>query len=139
MRSSRAFGVAALLCGALVILIPTVIAPVCEARVETKGGMLVPMRCFYVARAEIPIGALLALAGALLFVLGHRKEAGVALTAIVAALGVVTILVPTALIGTCGNPEMECNVATRPALVLLGAATFLLGGLGAFRQGKSAP
>ena len=39
------------------------------------------------------------------FALGHEREAGLALSAIVAALGVATILVPTVLIGTCGNPD----------------------------------
>jgi hypothetical protein len=139
MKPSKPLGAAAFLCGLLVILIPTAIAPVCEALVETKGGMFVPMRCHYTARTELAIGALLALAGALLFALGRERRAGLALSTLVAALGVVTILVPTVLIGTCGNPTMECNVATRPALVLLGAGILLLGAFGVWQARSRSP
>jgi hypothetical protein len=131
------FGVLSFLLGVLVILTPTVIAPVCDALVEMKSGAFVPMRCHYTAQTEIAIGALLALVGVLLFVWGQRREVALALSVMGAALGVFTILTPTVLIGTCKSPDMECNVATKPALLLLGGAILVVSALGAWLAWKN--
>lgn len=137
MKAARVLGIATVLCGLLVALVPTVILPVCQELLETKAGMFVPMRCHYTAQAEIAIGSLLVFTGALLFVFGQRFEVRGALGAVTVALGVVVILIPTVLVGTCRNPEMPCNVGTKPALILLGAATLLLGAGGVWEAWRS--
>jgi hypothetical protein len=119
-----------ILLGVLIAITGWYIFPVCEMDgkfVETKAGKLLPMPCGYTARAETGLGALVALAGIGLLGLtsyDSRRAFGV----MTAGLGVVVLLVPTALIGMCAAPDHICRVATQPALILLGGITVLVGG-----------
>jgi hypothetical protein len=42
-------------------------------------------------------------------------------------LGVLTILIPTSVIGVCLNPEMVCNTQMKPTLLIAGGITVALG------------
>ncbi len=129
MKKSTLLGSLSALSGLLVILVPTVILPVCEGMVEAKMGKLIPMRCFWTARAEVAVGGLLLLTG-LLHAFSRSDETRRNLSGLILALGVTTILVPTLLIPTCMSPDMACNLGTKPALLLLGGITTILGAAG---------
>ncbi len=104
----------------------------CESQgrmLTLEGGRQIPMKCHWTARAEIALAAPLAATGVMLLVT-RRKETRRALSITSGVLGVFTILLPTALIGVCGNPDMICNSTMRPLLILVGALTIVLGGLG---------
>ncbi len=129
MKFHKLLAAAQAISGALIALTPVVL-PVCQELLETKAGMFVPMRCHYTAQAEIAMGILVAIAGALILIFANQAETRGALNAVVLALGAVVILIPTVLLGTCKNPAMPCNIGTKPALILLGSLTMLLGAIG---------
>ena len=137
MKASKILGIVNAVCGLLVMLTPTVILPVCEDLVKTAMGTFVPMRCHYTAQGEIQVGAVLALVGGLIFVYGNKSETRGALSAVVLALGVAVILIPTVLMGVCANPDHPCNAGTKPALLLLGAVTMLLGAAGIWQAWRA--
>jgi peptidoglycan/LPS O-acetylase OafA/YrhL len=85
-----------------------------------------PMRCYWSARAELGGALPLAAAGVLLF-LSRRKETRRALAILVSVLGVVTMLVPTVLIGVCEQSSAVCNTTMRPAMLAAGGLTVVLG------------
>ena len=123
-------------CGVLVAATPFVL-PVCQGLLLTTTGKTVPMRCYYTGQTEIAVGLLLAFAGILAFAFGRQVEARGALNALVLALGAVVILIPTVILGTCASPDMACNIGTKPALILLGSATMLLGCVGLWEAWSS--
>lgn len=139
MKGSRIFGIGVAITGLLVALTPNVILPVCEELVKTAMGTSIPMRCHYTATAEIGVGGLLSVAGALFFVYGGESKINGILSTMILALGVVTILIPTVLIGTCATPDHPCNLGSKPGLILLGSFTMLLGAGGIWSAWKGAP
>lgn len=88
-------------------------------------GRQIPMKCHWTARAEIAVAAPLAMTGALLLV-SRRRESVRLLSGIGAVAGVAAILLPTALIGVCGNPDMICNSFMRPFLILTGSLVVVM-------------
>lgn len=119
----------------IVLAFVTGIAPQftnCEAAgrmLTLEGGRQIPMKCHWTARSEIAIAIPTALAGALVLAIGS-KETRRALFGVSGVLGIATILLPTELIGVCGNPDMICNHTMRPLLILTGALTLVAGGVG---------
>lgn len=90
-----------------------------------ENGRQIPMKCHWTARAEMAVAApLLATGGLLAF--AKRKETKLFLSALGAVLGVFVILLPTALVGVCANPEMICNSFMLPFLVLTGSLVVAL-------------
>ena len=85
-----------------------------------------PMRCYWTARAELGLALPLAAAGVLLF-FSRRKETRRALAVLVCTLGVVTILLPTVLIGVCEQSSAACNTTMRPILLAAGGLTVIIG------------
>jgi hypothetical protein len=86
------------------------------------------MKCFWTARAELGIGALIAIVGVLLIVLKSRQiRLGLSLAA--ALNGILALLVPTALIGVCGHASMQCRIGTLPALVILSSFVIIVAAL----------
>jgi hypothetical protein len=85
-----------------------------------------PMRCYWSARAAIGVALPLFVVGVLCF-LSRRKETRRALAVLVSVLGVVTILVPTVLIGVCSTSSAECNTTMRPIMVAAGGLTVVIG------------
>ena len=91
----------------------------------TADGRSVPMKCHWTARAEIAMALPLAAVGGMeLF--GKRKEGQIFLSIMGVVLGVLVILLPTALIGVCANPEMICNSTMKPFLILSGSIVALI-------------
>ena len=113
--------------GAVMILMALVlaIAPVfsdCESTgklLTTADGRTVSMKCHWTGIAEIAAAIPLAIAGIYALV-GRRKETLRFAGIVGAASGLVAILLPTVLIGTCMNAAMTCNVLMRPILLAAG-------------------
>jgi hypothetical protein len=100
-----------------------------------------PMRCMWTARAAILAGAPLAVMGALLlFSPAKRKES--ILGTLTVTTGILTMLIPTYILGTCMNPSMICNTAMKPALLIAGGITVAVGaaviGVGAAQRAADA-
>jgi hypothetical protein len=95
-------------------------------------GRQIPMKCHWTARAETAVAAPLGLTG-LLLAFSKRKETQRMLLIVGAVMGVFVILLPTALIGVCGNPEMICNAIMKPTLILTGGLVTGISGIGAIR------
>lgn len=141
MKSHKALAIAQAACGALTALTPLVL-PACAELLKTTMGTSVPMKCHWTAQAEIALGALVAIVGLLIFAFANQAETRGTLHTVVLALGAVVILIPTVIIGTCADPSHTCNIGMRPALLLLGSATMLLGAFGlwdAWRSSKKPP
>lgn len=143
-RTAVIAGIIVLL-GIVIAITPWYIFPVCEAKGMTShsmspvsekignsqaasmaSGML--MKCGYTARAEAAVGIIVILAGLVLFAQKadkYRKVIGGA----IAGFGILTILIPTILIGVCNAPDAPCRIGTLPALILLGALTIVAGAI----------
>lgn len=116
MKNKVVVTIAFIILGVLILLAPTVIFPVCPADMK--------MRCQYTKQAEIGIGILITVLGAVSFFLAEKVRAGISIA--IAGIGVLAIAIPTKLIGVCGSNMMTCNSATRPLLVVLGVLTILV-------------
>lgn len=82
------------------------------------------MKCHWAGIAEVAAAIPLGLAG--IYALRARRRETLRFAGIVGAVSaVMAILLPTALIGTCGNPMMICNVLMRPTLLASGILAFL--------------
>jgi hypothetical protein len=110
--------------GMVVMALVLAIAPAftdCESQgrmLTTADGRAVSMKCHWSGIAEIAAAVPLGLAG--IYALRARRKETTRFAALVgAASGVVAILLPTVLIGVCGNAMMLCNLLMRP--ILLGA------------------
>ena len=84
------------------------------------------MKCYWTAHAEIVVGVPLIALGVLLF-FARRRETTRALGIVTAILGILTILLPTRIIGTCLNDQMVCNTEMKPVLLICGGITVALG------------
>lgn len=105
----------------LVLALATAIIPQftdCESQgkiLTLTTGKTVSMKCHWTARAEIPVGASLALVGAMM-VTSRRKESQRNLSIMGIGLGALAILLPTSLIGVCSGSTMICHSVMRPIL-----------------------
>ena len=113
--------------GVVMILMALVlaIAPVftdCESHgkmLTTADGRSVSMKCHWAGVAEVAAAIPLALAG--IYALRSRRKETLRFAGLVGATsGLVAILLPTALIGTCMNASMICNLLMRPILLASG-------------------
>lgn len=113
--------------GAVMIVLALVlaIAPVftdCESQgktLATADGRSVSMKCHWTGVAEIAAAIPLGIAG-VYALRGRRKETTRFAAIVGAASGLMAILLPTVLIGTCMNDMMVCNVQMRPILLASG-------------------
>jgi hypothetical protein len=111
--------------GLILLALVLAIAPAftdCESHgktLTTADGRSVSMKCHWTGVAEIAAAIPLGIAG--LFTLRGRGRETRRLSAIVGgASGLMAILLPTVLIGTCMNPAMTCNLLMRPILLSSG-------------------
>jgi len=84
------------------------------------------MKCLWTARAAAAVGATLAVVGVLLFI-ARRKETRRALGIVAALLGVLTILLPKGLIGTCAADSAVCNTTMTPIMLAVGGLAAVSG------------
>jgi len=113
--------------GVAMILLAVVlaVAPVftdCESHgkmLTTADGRSISMKCHWAGVAEVAAAIPLALAG--IYALRSRRKETLRFAGIVGAVsGLMAILLPTLLIGTCGSPMMICNILMRPILLASG-------------------
>ena len=113
------WAVAYLVLGLLIAIGPQTIFKVCKS----GGDMVMP--CFYTARAEIVVGAVIAVLGIALYFL--RSGLAKVITGILILISsIAAFLIPTVIIGVCDSPHMHCNAVTRPALIVLSSLTFII-------------
>jgi hypothetical protein len=93
---------------------------------STAAKPAAKMKCLWTARAGIAVAVPLAAVGALLF-FSRRKETRRALAVTTATLGLVTMLLPTALIGTCLSSSAVCNTTMSPIMLAAGGLTIAVG------------
>ena len=84
------------------------------------------MKCHWTGIAEIAAAIPLALAG--VYALRSRRKETTRFAAIIGVVsGLIAILLPTVLIGVCGNPMMVCNLVMRPILLASGILAIVAG------------
>lgn len=125
----RTAGIASLIGGLLLILVPRFILPVCEY----QGYQ--PMHCSDTAHTELYAGILLAGAGVAVMLF---RRPGLVLGALLAAIAVsAAALAFPEFYGYCKSPKMPCNYGTIPAIRLIAvmtAVTALIASGGAIKQ-----
>ena len=103
--------------GVLLILIPTVLFPVCPSD-EMR------MSCFYTSKAEIGLGILSIILG-IAELIASKDEIRAGLGIAQAAVAVLVLLYPLKLTGLCGMSDMRCRVQTLPALIVFSVILFV--------------
>jgi hypothetical protein len=93
-----------------------------------ENGRQIPMKCHWSGLAEIALAAPL-LATGLFMTFSRRKETFRNMGVLGTILGIGVIMVPTRLIGVCGNPDMICNAVMKPTLILTGSVAIALGAI----------
>ena len=96
-----------------------------DRHLTLENGKMVEMKCHWTGKAELALAGPLFVTGSLLG-FNKRKESLRNLSVLGAILGVFVILLPTALIGVCGNPDMICNSIMKPTLILMGSLVIAL-------------
>ncbi|WP_294964239.1 DUF4418 family protein [uncultured Gilliamella sp.] len=127
--------------GALLILVPLYIVPVCpppevasmptdmanhmmnHEMAHSPSGTI--MKCFWTARAEVGIG-IVVLAIGLLMLFSRTVFVRMGLSMALACISFFTAAIPTILIGVCPGAMMLCNMGTKPALILLSASLLVV-------------
>lgn len=117
MKNKWLFGFTLLVAGALIAFGPLTIIKVCD-------WSKMQMRCYYSSRAEIGIGIILMAAGVLYFLLEHW-QARIVIGGIGIITGIVAVLIPSFLIGGCGDSRMACQSLSFPAIYLISGITIL--------------
>jgi len=109
--------------GLVLIFVPSFYTCAAHGKaIQLASGKSIPMKCFWTARAQIGLGALLFAVGFFLFV-SRQLESRRYLSILALILGMLIVLFPTALIGVCVNPDMPCVVLMKPILLLIGVVT----------------
>lgn len=126
MKKNRILGLVLFLLGALVILSPRYILPVCEF---TKSGHQLSS-CSYMARAEMTLGFLIASVSVAAFI-SKSAEALRWLMFIAFFISVAVLALPH-ILGYCASPQMPCNYGTVPMLRLLGGLILIISIIGFF-------
>lgn len=118
--------------GMIVLALVLAIAPAftdCASHgkmLTTADGRSVPMKCHWTGIAEMAAAVPLGIAG--LYALGGRRRETLRFAGMMGlAAGLVAILLPTTLIGTCMSASMVCNVLMKPILLSAGALTMVAG------------
>ena len=104
-------GMLIVIIGLLVLFAPFGYAHVCFPKAD--GGF---MKCHWMGEAVRMLGGLIAALG-VVFLLVKSSRIGIAFSNI--GLGVCLILLQTVVIGTCKTATMPCNVYTKPVILLL--------------------
>lgn len=122
-------GISQIVLGILIAITPQTFAHVCAVK-ET------PMACHYTAQAALGIGIVIVALGIVGLLVSDQTRAGLDLAN--AVLGVLTIAVPTVLIGVCKGAMMRCHMVTLPTLIVLGVLLAVLAAIAAYLDLKPA-
>ena len=117
MTNGIFFGSITILLGTITSLLSFVLLPFCK-----PVGMV--MRCLYTSVVDGFIGIAIALIGIAYLLLPKAQKT---LSFTVIALGVLTSLVPTLIVGVCSHPHMHCHSISSPVLQLVGIVIALFG------------
>lgn len=96
------------------------------------NGSQVHMVCSWSERATEGVGGLIAIMGLISL---FMKQSARALSLAMAASGVLMILIPLVLIGTCKSPMMACNLSLKPGVLVLSGLITVVGLVGAGKLG----
>jgi hypothetical protein len=136
MKNKPTTGIIAMVLGVLAALIPRAIFPVCSDMIELMNGKTLYMKCHWTAMAELLVGILIIFDGIL--IVGFTKyETRAALSIMLFLLGLAVVLIPTVVIGMCETVTMACRIGTKPALIVSGVITMLVGLGNTFSQIRS--
>lgn len=111
--------------GLIMLALVLAVAPAftdCESHgkmLTTADGRSVSMKCHWTGIAEMAAALPLGIAG-LYTLRGRGRETKRFAAMLGGASGLMAILLPTVLIGTCMNPAMTCNLLMRPILLASG-------------------
>lgn len=136
MKNRLITGISFIILGALIALGPQTIFPICGAGIFGQKAMHnsdetdLLMKCFYTGRAVIGVGILI-LAVGLLLLLFRKKQIRFGLSLAAGLNGILTLLIPTALIGVCSDVHAPCHALTLPALSILGSTVIALSAVNA--------
>ncbi len=123
----KAIAIVLLVLAVVLMVVPSFFTCASSGRaIQLPSGKNIPMKCLWTARAEIGLGILLLAVGALLFI-SRKLETIRSLSILALIIGILIILLPTVLIGVCGNPKMPCAAVMKPTLLLIGIITGVLG------------
>lgn len=110
MKGKRLFSVVYIILGLLLILVPTVIFPVCES-------MEMKMSCYYSCMAEIILGIIVVVIGIVtLFV---NDIISIVASVLQLLLGVLAIFFPACITGLCKMSDMDCRRQTFPGIIVV--------------------
>lgn len=120
MKRDKIFGIIFIVLGVLIVLAPTVIAPLCG---PMENGMF--MKCHWMGRSAMGAGALIAIHGAAYtYVCSNKAKSALAFSLLLQ--GLYTIALEAFLIGGCKNPMMACRAHTMPVLYVLAGLVIVL-------------
>lgn len=120
MKRDKIFGIIFIVLGVLIVLAPTVIAPLCG---PMENGMF--MKCHWMGRSAMGAGALIAILGAAYaYVCSNKAKSALAFSLLLQ--GLYTIALEAFLIGGCKNPMMACRAHTMPVLYVLAGLVIVL-------------
>lgn len=105
------FGSITVAFGTIVSLLSFVLLPFCKSMEDMV------MRCHYTSIVDGFVGIAIALVGIVYLLLPKAHKT---LSYAVTILGVLTSLVPTAIVGVCSHPHMHCHSISSPVLQLAG-------------------
>ncbi|AIN94674.1 DUF4418 family protein [Treponema putidum] len=108
------FSIFIIIIGLLVLFAPFGFAHVCSPKAD--GSF---MKCHWMGEAVRLLGGLITLSG-LAFFICKKSRFGISVYNI--GIGGSLILLETLVIGTCKNLNMNCNVYTKPIVILLAIA-----------------
>ncbi len=117
--------------GALLIIGPQTFLHVC------KGGMMgMTPPCKDIPTWSLVVGIILILVSlvklVLVFTGKGNKVAFLVAGLAEAVIGVITIGIPTFIVGVCKSQHMHCHMVTKPALIIIGVVTILVAAIGIF-------
>lgn len=130
MNKRRIYGIIFMVLSFILALIPRYIAPTCPLAHEGKV-----MQCYHMGNALMGIsGALVILA--ILFIAVKEDKTALGLIYSQIIVGMLAIIMPLKIIGTCGSPSMRCNIHTKPAIVLVAGLYVFINIIYAWRNGN---
>ena len=108
---------------------------VCGAGMKMEGAMnmgdggmdMSSPPCHGIPTASLITGIILAIIGLVVIIAGSKKGAAIASGISNVILGIVSIGIPTFIVGVCESAHMHCHMVTRPALIIIGAAAIIIG------------